>query len=93
MSGWGSEIDKNTHLCVCVCVPCRVLMYGERYVFPEYKGREEEEVEKEKEEGEGEGEGGELDVENAEVGQLLPKERSLIRKLRLIKCEVAVSLF
>ena len=73
-------------------------MYGERYVFhttPKYKGREDAEVEKEKEEGEGEGEGegAELDVENAEVGQLLPKERSLIRKLRLIKCEVAVSLF
>ena len=43
----------------------------------------------EEEEGEGEGEGGD-DIENAEIGQLLPKERSMIRKLRLVKVELAV---
>ena len=44
------------------------------------------------EEGEGEGEGGDdMDnVENAKIGQLLPKERSMIRKLRLVKVELAV---
>ena len=67
-------------------------MYGEHYVFRvNPKVGDDEGGEEEGEEGE-EGEE-EIDVENAEVGQLLPKERSLIRKLRVTKFEVAVSIF
>ena len=43
-------------------------------------------------EGEEEEDEEEMDAENAEVGQLLPKERFLIRKLRVTKYEVAVRL-
>ena len=61
---------------------CRVLMYGEKYVFgiapPDGEGEDEEEDE---------------DFESAEVGKLLPIERSLIRKLRVTKFEVAVRMY
>ena len=39
---------------------------------------------------EGEVEEDDRDVETAEVGKLLPSERSLIRKLRIAKVEISV---
>ena len=62
-------------------------MYGEHYVFgvapPDDDGEGE---------GEREGEEEEEELESAEVGKLLPIERSLIRKLRAIKFQIAVRL-
>ncbi|CAI8010254.1 E3 ubiquitin-protein ligase MARCHF6 [Geodia barretti] len=59
---------------------CQVMTYGEHYVFgvthPD-EGKEEEE--------ETEVEGWDADMENAEVGKLLPVESALIRRLRVTK--------
>ena len=65
----------------------RVMTYGEHYVFgvthPD-EGKEEEE--------ETEVEGWDADMENAEVGKLLPVESALIRRLRVTKFKLVVSL-
>lgn len=57
-------------------------MYGEHYVFGVPHPTEEEE---------GEVEGWDADMENAEVGKLLPVESALIRRLRVTKYKLVVS--
>ena len=60
-------------------------MYGEPYVFGVANASEAAEVE------EGEvTEGWDADMENAEVGKLLPVESALIRRLRTIKFKIVV---
>ena len=64
----------------------RVLMYGEKYVF----GVADPDEGKEGEEGEVEGWGD--DMENAEVGKLLPVESALIRRIRVTKFKLMVGM-
>lgn len=58
-------------------------MYGEHYVFGVPHPTEEEE---------GEVEGWDADMGNAEVGKLLPVESALIRRLRVTKYKLVVSI-
>ena len=65
------------------------MTYGENYVFNIKTDHQDVEEEEEWEE---EWKGGEGEEEKGEIGQLLPEERFLTRRLRRLRVQLAVSL-